>query len=120
MHLLLRNWIGSTRLNFPGVKTMLHAASISIRCASIGTIVGTVAVMLFSSSASAAVTQRVKTACKNDYFAYCSAHAVGSTALRTCMRDAQDSLSKTCLQALVDDGEVSQKDIHRYKARRTQ
>ncbi len=98
----------------PGVETMLHTLSTCLRLASLGSI----AVLLLGADANAAVTQKVKSACKNDYFAHCSQHAVGSSALRTCMRDAQDSLSKPCLQALVDDGEVSKDDINRYKSRR--
>ncbi len=99
-------------VKLPG-GTMLHMVSICFQRASLGS----VAILLFSVDANALITQKVKNACKNDYFTYCSQHAVGSSALRTCMRGAQDSLSKTCLNALVDDGEVSKEDIHRYKRR---
>lgn len=95
---------------------MVHKVSIYLRCALLGAIV----VLMLGVDAHALVTQRVKNACKNDYFAYCGQHAVGSSSLRTCMRDAQDSLSKTCLNALVDDGEVSKEDVSRYKNRRKQ
>ncbi len=73
--------------------------------------------MLTSEGSLAAVTERVKQACKSDYFAHCNEHAVGSASLRVCMRRVQNLLSKTCLKALADDGEASQEDIERYKAR---
>lgn len=93
---------------------MLQLVSISFRYS----ILGFSAVILIGTDASALITQRVKNACKNDYFTHCSQHALGSAALRTCMKGAQDNLSKTCLEALVDDGEVTKEDIIRYKARR--
>lgn len=74
--------------------------------------------VLFAGDAHALITQRIKTACRNDYFAHCSQHAVGSSSLRSCMRRSQDLLSKTCLKALVDDGEVSKEDVKRYKSRK--
>lgn len=70
-----------------------------------------------SEDAFAAVTERVKQACKSDYFAHCNEHAVGSASLRVCMRRAQNLLSKTCLKALADDGEASKEEVERYKAR---
>ena len=76
------------------------------------------ALLLCAGDAHALITQRVKTACRNDYFAHCGQHAVGSSSLRSCMRQAQGVLSKTCLKALVDDGEVSRDDVRRYKSRK--
>lgn len=89
----------------------LSATGAVLRALIIGSVVLTV------SSAQAAVTQRVKDACKSDYFAHCSEHAVESASLRVCMRRAHRLLSKTCLKALVDDGEATKQDIDRYKAR---
>jgi adenylate kinase len=65
-----------------------------------------------------AVSERVKNACRNDYYAHCGDHAVGSDSLRFCMRRAQDRLSRTCLKELVAAGEVTQADIRRYRTRR--
>lgn len=84
-----------------------------LQCLSLGSIT----ILVLGADAHAVVSQKVKRACKNDYLAYCSQHAVGSPALRTCMRSAHNSLSKTCLEALVDDGEVSEEDISRHKTR---
>ena len=68
--------------------------------------------------ADAAVTQRVRDACRADYYAYCSAHAVGSASLQACMRAVQDRLTLPCLRELVAAGEVSKREIRRYEARR--
>jgi hypothetical protein len=57
--------------------------------------------------AHAAITQRLKDACRDEYFAFCSAYAVGSEELRQCMNKVQDQLSPRCLQELVAAGEVS-------------
>ena len=54
-----------------------------------------------------AVSSSVRTACMSDYFAYCSAHAVGSPALRTCMKANGSKLTPRCVDALVSAGEIS-------------
>ena len=72
---------------------------------------------LFASTAHAVITQRVKNACRSEYYAYCSAHAVPSAGLRSCMRGVQDHLSQGCLKELVAAGEVSKAEVRRYSAR---
>ena len=72
---------------------------------------------LFATTAHAVITQRVKNACRSEYYAYCSAHAVPSAGLRSCMRGVQDQLSQGCLKELVAAGEVSKAEIRRYSAR---
>ncbi len=64
-----------------------------------------------------AVTDRVKDACREDYYAYCAAYEVGSEALRSCMRAAQGRLSHACAKAIADSGEATPEEIRRYKAR---
>lgn len=54
-----------------------------------------------------AVSSSVRSACMSDYFAYCSAHAVGSQALRTCMKANGSKLTPRCVDALVSAGEIS-------------
>lgn len=54
-----------------------------------------------------AVSRAVKIACRSDYFAHCSMHAVGSPGLRQCMRDVGPRLSSQCIGALIASGEVS-------------
>lgn len=63
-----------------------------------------------------AVSGRIKTACQSDYFRHCSAHAVGSAALRQCMQNVGPGLSSPCIVALVEEGEISQADIARIQA----
>jgi hypothetical protein len=75
-------------------------------------------VWLSASAADAAITQRVKNACRSEYFAFCSEHAVPSAGLSSCMRSVQDQLSKGCLNELVAAGEVSKEDIRKNNARR--
>jgi hypothetical protein len=76
-------------------------------------IVGALAV---GSTEAAAVTDYVKSACREDYYAYCGEHAVDSASLRICMRKAQYKLSRPCLRALKRAGEVTRRDEMRYRA----
>jgi hypothetical protein len=64
-----------------------------------------------------AVSEAVKVACKADYIAYCNNLEVGSQELRACMKTNALKLSKGCLQALVDNKEVTKADIDDYMAR---
>lgn len=79
-----------------------------------------IAAVLFLASATAAlaVSQRVRDACRSDYNAYCSAHAVGSEELRQCMRAAKMQLSDNCRKALVEEGEATEADIQAYKSKK--
>jgi hypothetical protein len=64
-----------------------------------------------------AVSEAVTAACKNDYFAYCSAHAVGSDGLRQCMRANGTSLSLRCVYALIRAGDVSLAEVKAIERR---
>jgi hypothetical protein len=77
----------------------------------------TLAMVAASVQAQAAVTQRVKDACRDEYFAYCSAYEVGSKELRKCMDKAQDHFSQRCLNELAAAGEASKEQVRAYKAR---
>jgi hypothetical protein len=68
------------------------------------------ATSLLASSADAVVTERLKQACRDEYFTYCSAHAVGSASLRKCMRASQYRFSDRCLRELVAAGAQSARD----------
>ena len=72
---------------------------------------------VFATAAHAVITQRVKNACRSEYYAYCSAHAVPSAGLRSCMRSVQNKLSPPCLKELVAAGEVSKAEIRKFSAR---
>jgi hypothetical protein len=53
-----------------------------------------------------AQSQRVKNACNSDYNQFCPAYPIGSAQLRQCMRANGKKLSRHCLEALVDAGEI--------------
>ena len=74
------------------------------------------AATLLSVAEASAVSARVKVACSSDYFAYCSMHKVGTPGVRQCMRAAGPKLSKRCLKALVNEGEVSHDEVARRAA----
>jgi hypothetical protein len=72
--------------------------------------------MTLQASPAAAVSLAVKMACMSDYLANCSQHAIGSPALRSCMRAVGPRLSKGCVSALIANGEVSQAEVDKRKA----
>lgn len=79
--------------------------------------VAVVPLTLVATGPALAVSSSVKNACKSDYLAYCSNHAVGSKSLRGCMRAASSKLSNRCVKALAAAGEVSKADRARYAKR---
>lgn len=78
-----------------------------------------VVVLAFSTNHALAVSLAVKLACKDDYFAHCSMHAVGSPGVRTCMRDVGPRLSARCIGALADAGMIKSKAVARKYQTRT-
>jgi hypothetical protein len=60
-------------------------------------------------------SKAVQKACAADYHAHCGEYGLETAALRTCMDKNGQSLSKTCVQALVADGQVSQAEVDRRK-----
>jgi hypothetical protein len=76
-----------------------------------------IAALLALSGNAFAVSEAVKIACKPDYIAYCNKMVVGSPELRACMKTNALKLSKPCLQALVDNKEVTKADVDDYLAR---
>ncbi|MEL7049712.1 MAG: hypothetical protein AAFO75_12290 [Pseudomonadota bacterium] len=66
-----------------------------------------VATALFSHPVQAKkVSDRVKVACSSDYSRFCQGYKVGGSKLRSCMRSNGKRLSRVCIEALVDAGEV--------------
>ena len=61
-------------------------------------------------------SKAVRKACGADYHKYCGEYGLESAALRVCMDKAGHSLSKACVHALVQAGEVSQAEVDRRKA----
>jgi hypothetical protein len=54
-------------------------------------------------------------ACSADYKKYCGEYGIETAALRNCMDKNGHSLTKTCVRALIDAGEVSQAEVYRRK-----
>jgi hypothetical protein len=71
-----------------------------------------VLVLLQAGSALAqhAYSDAVQRACASDYKQYCREYGIESEALRLCM-DRMGQLSKTCVDALVADGEISKRQV---------
>lgn len=65
-------------------------------------------VAAFATSASA-YSDRIQASCKEDYLSFCSEHPVGSTTMRRCMEANGKHLSRRCINALVDAGEIPRK-----------
>ena len=98
---------------------MTPLATISITIAAVRGIAAAAVVIgttVLSTSEASAYSIQVKMACASDYFSHCSQHALGSPALRQCMRAAGPELSKGCVKALVSAGEVSQAEVERRSA----
>src|SRR5262245_43577285 len=72
-------------------------------------------VLAFSVNHAYAVSLAVKLACRDDYFAHCSMHAVGTPGVRQCMRAVGPRLSQRCISALADAGEIGKKKMAVYK-----
>ena len=72
---------------------------------------------LWSSGAVAQHTysKAVQQACARDYKAHCGQYGIETEALRLCMDRAGHSLTKTCVNALIDAGEVSKEEVERRK-----
>lgn len=95
-------------------KASKSGATISFRSALVPVLVFAAAAL--GATEASAVSARVKLACASDYFAYCSAHRVGTPGVRQCMRAAGPKLSKRCVNALVAEGEVSEAEVARRAA----
>ena len=72
-------------------------------------------ILLVSVPALAAITERVKQDCRTDYQRYCSAYGVGSEALRACMSRSIRKVSRACVNALADAGEISKAQAEKLR-----
>lgn len=63
-------------------------------------------------------SKALQKACAADYKKYCGEYGIETAALRTCMDKNGHSLTKTCVRALIDAGEVSQAEVNRRKKSR--
>ena len=62
-----------------------------------------------------AYSEAVRKHCRADYKKYCGEFGLETNALRTWMRRHGNVLSKSCVRALVQAGEVSQREVDRRR-----
>jgi hypothetical protein len=82
--------------------------------------IATVSAFALAGGAAAAQTYSkiVTKSCTADYKKYCGEYGIESPGLRACMDKNGRSLSKTCVNALVKAGHVSQAEVDRRKRSR--
>lgn len=56
-----------------------------------------------------AYSQRVKNACRGDYYRFCPGYGEDSPQLKACMRSAGGNISVRCRDALADGGYIPRK-----------
>ena len=68
-----------------------------------------------SAESASRYSKQLQRACANDYKANCGQYGIETEAMRLCMDRAGHRLSKTCVKALVAEGEVSRAEVNRRK-----
>jgi hypothetical protein len=71
------------------------------------------ALIAMSATSAGALSKKVKNACAGDYQDYCSQYVPDSTQARRCFESNHKALSKPCIRALVDAGEVPSKYLRK-------
>lgn len=61
------------------------------------------------------VSDAVKVACSSDYKRFCKSYKIGTSKLRQCMRANGRKLSRVCVDALVEAGEVKRSEVAKYR-----
>ena len=64
-----------------------------------------------------AYSRSVKSACKTDFYRFCPSYKIGSSKLRACMRSAGGNISRRCVDALANAGEVPRRYHSRFRRR---
>lgn len=75
-----------------------------------------VAVWLLAPTGAEAYGAKVRKFCANDYMDNCHTHRLGTPELRACMRKAGAKLDPRCVDALVEEGEISAKEVAQRRA----
>jgi len=70
-------------------------------------------IFILCAAEASAVNGNVRSACEADYLAYCSRHDPDGAGVRQCMRAIGRKLSRGCVNALIDAGEVSAQEVAR-------
>lgn len=75
--------------------------------------VATVGFVIGAAGDANALSKKIRNACGFDYQDFCSQYDPNSSAVRRCFESNRKSLSKGCIRALVDAGEVPAKYLKR-------
>ena len=67
----------------------------------------------FTASSALAVGKKVRKECAGDYDQFCSQYSPDSTETSRCFESNRKNLSRSCIRALVDAGEVPAKYLKR-------
>jgi hypothetical protein len=97
------------------------AASISLKSQTSRTVLAAAIALgaaILPATQAGAVSASVRYACAGDYLANCSAYSPNSPETRRCMRKVGYRLSKGCINALIDAGEVSKSEVAPRSAKR--
>jgi hypothetical protein len=95
------------------MTTIRTTSSILRRTFTAALVLGAMAVQ---ANQAGAVSLSVQYSCMGDYFRYCSQHDPDGPGVRACMSANGHKLTKTCVNALVKAGEVSQSEVNRRSA----
>jgi len=91
--------------------------SSSMTCYGSKLLVAFVAISCFACETQAApdITQAVSTECRWDYHNFCSEYGIGSPLLNYCFRNNGAKLSKACVGALIQAGDVSKSYVQQRR-----
>jgi hypothetical protein len=81
-------------------------------------LIAAVPVFGLAGAVAADYSKAVKQFCNADYKKYCGEYGLESNALRSCMDRNGKNLSKSCVNALVQSGYVSQAEVDRRKRKK--
>jgi hypothetical protein len=72
-------------------------------------LIGSLSILVFISPAQSApdITQAVSQDCRWDYQKFCNEYGIGSALLNYCFRNNGAKLSRACVNALIQAGDVS-------------
>lgn len=79
--------------------------------------IATVSIFALTGASSAQYSKIVRQSCTSDYKKFCGEYGIESPGLRSCMDKNGRKLSRTCVNALVKAGHVSQAEVDRRKSR---
>jgi len=74
-----------------------------------------VSVCIAGAAEAQSYSKAVQQFCQADYKKYCGDYGLETSGLRSCMDRNGRSLSKSCVRALVQSGEISQAEVNRRR-----